>query len=229
MSTWEEEIAERVLIQGMQKQAVQFQRVVERTRCAAGYPGATHSRSRVREYRPIGERVVPTCHALQRNPTIPRDNDGSTWSESFRPNDREVYPRSNVVNHQNLLMGVEEFERSQNSMVFNHIAPSDVGFLSADVGFRQVTTRSDPIRAMSKISSFYLRCKESEKRLDQYRNIFDDLESQVASLEARNSAMEAVLASMKQSHKRFCAIPSVSFGIWNGVGVTTEEVQGSAP
>ena len=55
-------------------------------------------------------------------------------------------------------MRVEEFERSQNSMVLNHIAASDEGSLSADVGFRQVTARFEPIRVMAKIRSFNLRC-----------------------------------------------------------------------
>nr|CCA17143.1 AlNc14C30G2846 [Albugo laibachii Nc14] len=188
MSTWEKDTAERVLSQGA---LVDIQ--------------ATHSRTRGREYRTIGEHVAPTCLTLEGNPTSGRDNDGSTWSETFRPNDREVYPRYNMVNHRSPLMGVEEFERSQNSMVLNHIAPSDVGSLPADVGFWQVTTCSEPIRVMAKIRSFDLRCDDSEQWLDQYRNIVDDLEPRVASLEARHSAMEAMLASMTQSHDAICA------------------------
>ena len=79
--------------------------------------------------------MAPTCHVMEGNATSGRNDDGSTWTESFRPNHREVYPRSNVLNHQSPLMGVEELEKSQNSMVLNHIAWSDVGYLSADVGF----------------------------------------------------------------------------------------------
>ena len=70
-----------------------------------------------------------------------------------------------------------------------------------------MTTRSEPIRVMANMRSFDFRCNESEQRMDQYRNIFDDVESRVvsrvASLEASNSAIEAALVSMKQSHVDF--------------------------